>query len=171
MGLLFVTVGSTKFDDLIETVCSEGFQNRALTHGYDSWVVQFGSSTCRCIGNIDRSKIELLAFDYNDNIDDYFAIADLIISHGGTGSILDGIRGPAFLEKRDSIPKVVVVPNHSLLHDHQSQICEKLHEQGVVDMKTLNRLHEIFNREDSEYRKLHLCNDSVFKNLFTEFLS
>lgn len=41
---LLVTVGTTGFDDLIAEVCSEGVVRELVKQGFDSIIVQYGSS-------------------------------------------------------------------------------------------------------------------------------
>lgn len=68
--------------------------------------------------------VVVLGFAYSNNIlqiiDRY---GDVVISHAGTGSILDSLR----LNK-----KLIVVVNHTLMDNHQKQIAEKFQNLGHI---------------------------------------
>ncbi|KAJ3400750.1 N-acetylglucosaminyldiphosphodolichol N-acetylglucosaminyltransferase catalytic subunit alg13, partial [Chytridiales sp. JEL 0842] len=49
--------------------------------------------------------------------------ADLVISHAGTGSILETLK----LQK-----PLIVIPNSKLMHNHQAELAVALHEEGLV---------------------------------------
>ena len=62
-------------------------------------------------------------FRVSPHIDEYYAGADLIISHGGAGTLLQNLYAGRML---------VAVSNPTLLHNHQSEIVEKLDKEGYV---------------------------------------
>lgn len=69
-------------------------------------------------------KFEIVGFPYSNEIDSLLANhADLVVSHAGTGSILDSLR----LNK-----PLIVVANRSLMDNHQQQTAEKFEELGHV---------------------------------------
>ena len=63
-----------------------------------------------------NSDIEILAFSYSSNINKYIENVDLIISHAGTGSIIDCLH----LNK----PLIVIV-NDKLMDNHQLEIAQQ----------------------------------------------
>lgn len=74
---VLITVGSTKFDNLIAQLASI---SQALSkQGYDRVFVQHGKSPLpeELPRNVAR------AFDYADNLSEYINQSDLVISHGG----------------------------------------------------------------------------------------
>ena len=60
--------------------------------------------------------IEILAFSYSSNINKYIEKIDLIISHGGTGSIIDSL----YLNK----PLIIII-NDKLMDNHQLEIAQQ----------------------------------------------
>lgn len=80
----FVTVGSTKFDDLIDTVTSEGFLSRLSASGYTRLVVQYGNSNLRQPPRDETSYgVKVIAWRFKSSLSKEYLAADLIISHAG----------------------------------------------------------------------------------------
>lgn len=143
---LFVTVGSTKFDKLIEAICQDEFVNAALQHGYTKWWIQFGQSSTEHLDSLkDHQDLDLYCFDYTQEIEHYVLHANLIISHAGSGSILDALRGPLFTQHQ-STPKctLAIVPNESLLHNHQLELVQRLHEDKACITLSTEMLSSVF---------------------------
>lgn len=87
----FVTVGSTRFDDLVECAFSPAFLSSLHRKGYRQLVVQCGSST---FGNgklfegegsfmTEISGIRIECWKYKPSLKQDFKRADLVISHAG----------------------------------------------------------------------------------------
>ena len=142
---LFITCGATvPFPQLIETVLSPKVVKNLLSHGFKRIIVQFGrnyrASFVQSI-NVDHSlppqqtylgfdgdpvhgfsrsssgNLEIIGFEYSTRIQDVIQEnADLVISHAGTGSILDSLR----LGK----PLIVCV-NDTLMDNHQQQTADQ----------------------------------------------
>jgi beta-1,4-N-acetylglucosaminyltransferase len=84
---VFVTVGSTKFPELVEavlspevidTLCALGFVELCVQHGKDGELFRERSKT--------QTRLAMRGFDYSPSIDGEMSTADLIISHAGKGS-------------------------------------------------------------------------------------
>jgi UDP-N-acetylglucosamine transferase subunit ALG13 len=81
----FVTVGSTRFDDLIDTVASEGFLARLSANGFTSLVVQYGNSNLRQSFREGTSHgVKVTAWSFKPDLSEEYLAADLIISHAGS---------------------------------------------------------------------------------------
>jgi UDP-N-acetylglucosamine transferase subunit ALG13 len=81
----FVTVGSTKFDDLIDTVASEDFLTRLSVNGYTRLVVQYGNSKLRLPFQGETSHgVEIIAWQFKPSLSEEYLAADLVISHAGS---------------------------------------------------------------------------------------
>ena len=65
---LLITVGTTGFNDLIRTVCSEAFICELKAFGYQSIYIQFGSSKEFCNQSIFEKYNVCTIYD-NDTID------------------------------------------------------------------------------------------------------
>lgn len=81
----FVTVGSTKFDGLINVIVSEGFLTRLSVNGYTRLVVQYGNSNLRqgFQGGIYHG-VEVVVWRFKSSLSEEYLAADLVISHAGS---------------------------------------------------------------------------------------
>lgn len=70
-----------------------------------------------------NSNLELQVFAYSDKITQLIAQADLVVSHGGTGSIMDALR----LAK-----PLLVVTNDQLMDNHQIEVAEQFEQEGYL---------------------------------------
>lgn len=150
---LFVTCGATvPFPELVELVLSQGCLERLKNYGFVRVIVQFGRGykeefkrgvntihgipqSCSlddrelgcCSGeSLSMSvlgALEIIGIEYSTRVHDIVQIADLVISHAGTGSILDSLR----LKK----PLIVCV-NDRLMDNHQQQIADKFQQKNYV---------------------------------------
>ncbi|OAD52817.1 UDP-N-acetylglucosamine transferase subunit ALG13 like protein [Eufriesea mexicana] len=115
---VFVTVGTTKFDELIDTVLSSEVLKELSSKGYNDITLQIGRTlfipdcTPRC------GFINIEYFNLSRNIIEYIETTDLIISHAGAGSILDA------LENKKNL---IVVTNENLMDNHQLELAEQLY--------------------------------------------
>uniref|UniRef100_A0A8B9G9K6 UDP-N-acetylglucosamine transferase subunit ALG13 n=1 Tax=Amazona collaria TaxID=241587 RepID=A0A8B9G9K6_9PSIT len=121
MKSVFVTVGTTNFDDLIAAVCSPAVLQSL---GYEKLVLQVGR--CALDPELLRSPdvaVEVEAFRYKESLAEDLRRADLVISHAGAGSCLET------LEKGKPL---IVVINEKLMNNHQLELAKQLHEDGHV---------------------------------------
>ena len=80
----FVTVGSTKFDDLIEAIASEQLLARLSARGYTRLVVQYGNSKLPKPFQTGASQdVEVISWPFKSNLTEEYHAADLVISHAG----------------------------------------------------------------------------------------
>jgi UDP-N-acetylglucosamine transferase subunit ALG13 len=89
--LVFVTVGSTKFDALVAAVFTEQVLLSLHRKGYTKLVVQCGNSAFELaesvkngeIVSVSRWGVEIEFWRFKDSLNEEFERADLIISHAG----------------------------------------------------------------------------------------
>ncbi|CAE6429303.1 unnamed protein product [Rhizoctonia solani] len=129
---VFVTVGSTKFDDLAHTILSPAVLDALHARQFQRLVFQCGNSDIngRVPGSAmadewswrDEARgIDIVVWRFSPELGKYFHEADLVISHAGSGTILEVLR----------IPKpLIVVPNETLLDNHQVELADALGELG-----------------------------------------
>ena len=117
---VFVTVGTTEFESLIETIDNASFVLELQKYGCKSLSVQIGrglyaptSLELECTSR----GISLEYFRFNPTLSDDMQRADVIISHCGAGSILEAIG----LQKQ-----LIVVVNSSLQDNHQTELSDAL---------------------------------------------
>lgn len=116
--MVLVTVGTQKqsFGRIFDLVKdSKELKNENL-------VVQRGYTKCN---NSKRIK----AFDFIplDEMEKYISEADLIISHGGVGTIFSAIKKG---KKVIAVPRLEKYGEH--INDHQIEICEELEKEGYI---------------------------------------
>ncbi|KAL7885841.1 hypothetical protein AOLI_G00061360 [Acnodon oligacanthus] len=116
MKTVFVTVGSTCFDDLIASMTSDEVVKALIDRGYTDVVLQVGRGSfvpdpqC-CPG------LRLEAFRFKVSIAENIQLADLVISHAGAGSCLEALGAGK--------PLLVVV-NDKLMDNHQLELAKQL---------------------------------------------
>lgn len=133
---LLVTVGTTKFDTLIEAILSEPVLKALIIAGYTEIRLQIGSApeTVREKARLLSSSlahITLDVFDYKPSLELDIEWADLVISHAGAGTILDVLRGPMSVKGKLDRPALLIVSNDTLMNQHQSELVEELGELRV----------------------------------------
>lgn len=119
---LFITVGTTEFDQLMNAIDSSDFFGCISTCGFNRIVIQMGRGVHtpnELKAYCERNSIECEIYRFKNTLDEDMRNADLIISHCGAGSILEVIT----MGK----PLVVVV-NTSLQDNHQTELSDALTE-------------------------------------------
>lgn len=116
--MVLVTVGTQKqsFDRLFNLIRNSKELKK------EELVVQRGYTKCN---NSKRIK----AFDFIplDQMEDYISKADLLISHGGVGTIFSAIKKG---KKVIAVPRLAKYGEH--INDHQIEICEALEKEGYI---------------------------------------
>jgi len=128
---VFVTVGTTQFSALTNIVSSDKFLDVLKQAGYSNITIQHGSAV---MPSPPAHKVSVSSYDYKNSLAEDFSRADLIITHGGAGSIMEGLT-----RVRESCGKVkmLVVVNADLMDNHQTEIADKLERDGHILYATL----------------------------------
>ena len=138
----FVTIGATAaFNSLVEAVLKPSFLEALRLAKFTELRIQYGDDGRRIFHekvNKDKSDVKTLfgidvsGFDFDQTgLEKEMRAAKgtsaetegCVISHAGSGSILDALR--------IAVP-LIVVPNTDLLHNHQVELAEVLAEQKYV---------------------------------------
>ncbi|RDX56706.1 glycosyl transferase [Lentinus brumalis] len=138
---VFVTVGSTRFDALVQTVLSEPVLDVLRKRGYRTLDVQCGNSdfdTSHLRRDADdhwqrAGDLETSIWRFKPSLKEDYERADLIISHAGSGTIIDVLR----LRK-----PLIVIPNPALLDNHQAELSDALAGLGHLRSSTVADLPE-----------------------------
>ncbi|XP_018589245.1 UDP-N-acetylglucosamine transferase subunit ALG13 homolog isoform X1 [Scleropages formosus] len=117
MTTVFVTVGTTRFDELIEAVTSREAVQALLSRGYKQLVLQVGRGSL-LPGPDSCPGMRVHSFRFKDSIAADIRRADLVISHAGAGSCLETLGAGR--------PLLVVV-NDRLMDNHQLELARQLH--------------------------------------------
>jgi beta-1,4-N-acetylglucosaminyltransferase len=149
---LFVTVGTTRFDDLVEQINSKEFLNTAILIGITRITLQHGNSPSFIIRQKD---VQLETLSFTDDPHQFIREADIVIGHCGSGTSLDVLRGPICHPKvNEKGPILILVPNETLMDNHQSELAHELEALGCAHVCTVtelpNLLLELFAQKSSK---------------------
>ncbi|CUE67548.1 glycosyltransferase family 28, putative [Bodo saltans] len=148
-GVALITVGSTKFDDLMSQVDTPQFFEAVKRQGITKVLVQKGRSDytfttptfsdpatdAGLVGSYDGVDVEV--FPYRPFLQDILRSAQLVISHAGAGTILEALAHGR---------SMVVVPNEKLMSNHQLQLARSLAEEKFLFLVMVRDLCEALPR-------------------------
>ncbi|CAL8097321.1 unnamed protein product [Orchesella dallaii] len=127
---VFVTVGTTSFQQLIQLIVSDKVVDQFSKWGVKEVRIQGGKN------NIDRDSnewverdIKYSLYEYKPTIDEDIQWADIIISHAGAGTTLEAL---------DQGKVLLVVPNETLMDNHQLELAKKLEKENYAFMATID---------------------------------
>eukprot|EP00978_Attheya_sp_CCMP212_P008190 scaffold19142_cov31-Attheya_sp.AAC.1 len=130
---VFVTVGTTQFDGLVQAVTSTEFLEGCLPPQSEV-VVQYGRGPVPSFGN-SKQDVKVRAFDFSNSLQDEMEHANLIISHAGAGSIMEAL-GPSSSSstknQKQPLKTVVVVIHAALMDNHQLELANALERRGHI---------------------------------------
>ena len=140
---IFVTVGTTDFDQLIQVIDSEDFLHLLEKKKCRRLVIQIGRgevqpSLLREMAT--RVGIEVEVFRFKPSLSVDMSSADLVICHAGAGSITDAL---SFHKK------VMVVVNDTLMENHQNELACAVVAEGYCFSTTTTKL--ISDLEAADY--------------------
>lgn len=144
---LFVTVGTTEFEELIEAIDNSDFLQAFRENGFDEIIIQYGRGVYQpknlqpeLVKSLYSINLEL--FRFRDSLQAEFRKADLVIGHAGAGTVLDVMT----LEK----PMIVVI-NESLQENHQQELADALIELNYCLVSTPKQLLNTFKESRGKY--------------------
>ncbi|KAM8732608.1 UDP-N-acetylglucosamine transferase subunit ALG13 [Acanthopagrus schlegelii] len=138
MKTVFVTVGTTSFDELTERVTTSEAVQALKARGYERLVLQVGRGSL--LPDADSClHIRLEAFRFKDSIAEDIKQADLVISHAGAGSCMETLGAGR--------PLLVVV-NDKLMDNHQLELARQLHMDSHLLYCTCSTLTETLRTMD-----------------------
>lgn len=172
---VFVTVGTTLFDPLIDCVTDSVFLNVIARLGYDNLILQFGKGqipelTKTSGGNASSTDenihdgiysgkysykpptlngtltINWEIYRFKSSLEEDMKNADLIISHAGAGSVMEGLehcrsQNVDLSQKQNNTKetvnpeqykKLVVVINDKLMNNHQCELAYALEKRNFL---------------------------------------
>ena len=121
---ILITVGTTKFENLIKAIDKELFYEMLIKYGFTKLIIQkgYGEYIPQNYKKYEN-KIKIQISVIINHFEDVIKTSELIISHGGAGIILESLKN-----KR----KVIVCVNDELMDNHQIELATSLHENGYV---------------------------------------
>ncbi|QRW00192.1 glycoside hydrolase family 28 protein [Ceratobasidium sp. AG-Ba] len=168
---VFVTVGSTKFDELARAVLSPQVLDALSARGFTRLVFQCGNSE---IGDVmpgslvhkewnwrdEKRRMDISVWKFKPELGKDFEQADLVISHAGSGTILEVLRLPR---------PMIVVPNETLLDNHQVELANELDRLGHLFASTPSALAETIKTYDStKLKKFPQFDGTRFRQIMDE---
>ncbi|XP_043943829.1 UDP-N-acetylglucosamine transferase subunit ALG13 homolog isoform X1 [Protopterus annectens] len=132
MNSVFVTVGSTSFDELIACISDKESFQVLQNIGYNKLILQIGRGVVEP-EPFEKPEFTLEVFRYKESIAEDVKNASLVISHAGAGSCLETLEA----EK----PLIVVI-NENLMSNHQLELAQQLHRNGHLFYCTCSTLRE-----------------------------
>lgn len=128
---VLVTVGSTKFEELIKAIDTPLFLDKIKRKGYTGVHIQIGDSKYYPTAISKSSDVKV--FRYTNEWDQEVSESGLVLGHAGAGTILDS------LERRKPI---IVVANTNLMANHQTDISDVMTSMGYTLSSPLSNLVE-----------------------------
>jgi beta-1,4-N-acetylglucosaminyltransferase len=155
MKTIFVSVGSTHFDELISIIDSPEFIKLATDLGYGKIVAQTGK-----YGRQIHNLTDAFQYARPDEMKSYFESADLVIGHGGAGTIMEALK----LGK----PLLVVV-NDSLMQNHQTDLAQALSDRGFLVMSGVSNFLNVFREHKFGPHQLTFSSEGFIQALEHHF--
>ena len=155
--MVFVTVGTQDkpFERLLNKIGEEIIKGNIK----DKVIVQAGCTIYK------SDKMKIIDLMDGDTFKKYLSNADLIITHGGVGTILEGLK----LNK-----KIIAVPRLSkyreAVNDHQMQICHEFKERGYILSDDVDNLGILLKDVPIFKPKKYQSNNKNFVKLVESFI-
>lgn len=144
--MILVTLGTQDkpFNRLLEAIEKE-IDNGNIK---DKVVVQAGCTKF----NTDKMEVfDLIPIEEFDNL---MKKCDLLITHGGVGSIITGLKND---KKVIAVPRLAKYGEH--INDHQKQIIEKFNEDGnIIGIEEMSELKDALKRVEKFKPKKYVSN-------------
>jgi beta-1,4-N-acetylglucosaminyltransferase len=135
---VFVTVGTTLFEALIQATTTEEALEWMYIKGYTHLIIQYGKGAKPSLPERsgDSNNLSIEVYSFKPSLQPDMEQADLVISHAGAGTVMEALR----MKKR----RLVVVINTILMDNHQTEIANAMGDRQhlfVVDDPV--KLHSI----------------------------
>ena len=168
MRTLFVTVGSTKFDNLIKSIEKDqrGLEKLIKTFFIEKIVIQHGRSRGPKLKGLEGDDVEILDYLTPERMSNLIQSATVIMSHGGAGTIFEVLRSNS-----RNLESFIVVENDNLMDKHQSELIDTLIKElnCPIQRGNLDNLFDCCNKMD-ELRNFKLPEPNM-KPLINSILS
>lgn len=156
--LIFVTLGTQDkpFYRLLKTI------DDAITNGIinDRVIVQSGYT------KYESNKMEIFPLIDRKEFEKIIQEADLLITHGGVGSIITGLN---YNKKVIATPRLSIFKEH--VNDHQMQIIKCFEkEQYIIPLYDLEKLEEALVKSKSFTPKKYTSNNQNFISILQNLI-
>ncbi len=145
--MIFVTVGTTSFNTLIKAIDETKINDKVIIQKSD--------------GSYLPKNYEF--FEYTNEIKKYYSEAEIIITHGGAGSIFKLV---------GMGKKVIGVANEERTDKHQSDILKKMADENyLIWCKDLTKINEAITKAKKTNFKKYTPPECNIAEYITEFLN
>ena len=164
---ILITVGTTKFENLIKAIDNEKFYEMIINNGFTKIIIQkgYGEYIPQNYKKFEN-RIKIQISEILNNFENIIKSSELIISHGGAGIILESLKN-----KR----KVIVCVNDTLMDNHQIELASTLDKEKYVHFcKNVNDIvsdiESILNNK-KEIKQYPEINYQIIPNLIYSMLN
>lgn len=156
--MIFVTLGTQDkgFPRLLEAI------DREIEKGNikDKVIVQAGLTEYK------SKNMEIFDLISAEEFDCYIAKSDLVITHGGAGSILTAVKNGKKVIAAARLSKY-----HEHTNDHQKQIVKKFAEDGyILELKDFNKLGKLIEKSKTFKPKKFISNTGNVRRLIENYI-
>ncbi|WVW82717.1 hypothetical protein I302_104728 [Kwoniella bestiolae CBS 10118] len=179
MSTLLVTVGSTLFPTLTNTFLSPPILALLEHNRIKRLIVQYGRADLpldkglhihldgQGRGQVDVGGMRVEVLRFTDDFEGLIGRADWVVSHAGSGSILTTLR-------RDPPKPLLVVPNESLMDNHQSELADEMGERGYLMVSKVGELEHTLPKflsvDKSTIKAFPQMDTDRFRNVLDEMM-
>ena len=149
---VFITVGSTKFEKLIEMALKEEFQSLLVDNGYNKMILQIGNYEIKERHKINSNlKLEIVTFLSASQFENSLKNSDLVICHGGAATLLQSLINGK---------KPIAIANENVSDNHQRELIEFLQSQGYINTC---KISEFLDFVKNNISNLTINNDVIYQ--------
>eukprot|EP01112_Ceratiomyxa_fruticulosa_P017266 TRINITY_DN5349_c0_g1_i2.p1 TRINITY_DN5349_c0_g1~~TRINITY_DN5349_c0_g1_i2.p1 ORF type:complete len:393 (-),score=46.69 TRINITY_DN5349_c0_g1_i2:97-1275(-) len=173
---VFVTVGSTNFDALIKVIDDPQFHTILQDFGYGGVLMQIGDGEYNpkysrlvepeelVLSKEKTKSFESLYYRYRKGIQQDIDNAGLVISHAGSGSIVETL---------EAGKPLVVVINDMLMHNHQEELANRLVQDQYLLVSTPQTLTSVIEQELKSYleNRVIVCENKNAVGEISEYIN
>lgn len=156
--MIYVTLGTNdkSFERLLKAI-DKAIEDKVIK---DKVIVQAGCT------KYESKNMEILDLVPREKFDELIAECDLLITHGGVGSILTGVNNN---KKVIAVPRLAKYKEHG--NDHQLQIVENFGKMGyIIPVNKMEDLEDAIKRAKTFKPKKFVSNTNKFIKLIEDYI-
>ena len=156
--MIFVSLGTNdkSFDRLLKAIDKE----ITLGNIKDKVIVQSGYT------KYESNNMEIIDLMTMDMFNECISNCDLLITHGGIGTILDGLKNGK---------KIIAFPRlskyHEHVNDHQLEIVNKFYNEGYILTGEIDELRSLLDKIKEFKPKKYVSNNSKFNQKLCDIIN